>query len=254
MAEKIVGWNPTCKRFVAFLDIMGFKDRVFRESHENVKKMLESLSPTLRLIEDTAKKELKKGEITIGKDGVFFMPSAVHLVTFSDSIVLFSCDGSVLSVQRLLLYVEWILFVAIKAKIPMKGAIAYGKMTAEIENDGSFYFGKPLINAYELQKELLLYGVVLHHTVEQRLSKIGILEKLKNMHIFEYHVPMKSNKINHNILDWTRLLEEEKESLGLISKLYNTVSGSPRIYVDNTLEFVRWVTAKKAELRKEKKA
>jgi hypothetical protein len=253
MTKKIKGWNPTCERFVAFLDIMGFKNLVDRNSHEKVKKKLESLLPTLSSIKETAKNELKMDSITLSDEGSIFVPSAAYPVTFSDSIVLFSFDGSRLSAQRLFLYVELILLVAIDAKIPLKGAIAYGKMTADVEKDSSFYFGKPLIDAYELQKELLLYGVVLHHTSEQRLLKIGVLKKLKNMHLFEYHVPMKHNKISHHILDWTRFLSEEKESLRMISNLYNYVSGKPRIYVDNTIEFIQWILTRKAELSKKKK-
>jgi hypothetical protein len=73
------------------------------------------------------------------------------------------------------------------------------------------------------------------------------------MHLFEYHVPMKHNKISHHILDWTRFLSEEKESLRMISNLYNYVSGKPRIYVDNTIEFIQWILTRKAELSKKKK-
>ena len=35
--------KPTCKRFVALFDIMGFKDRVYRDSHDDILKMMEKL-------------------------------------------------------------------------------------------------------------------------------------------------------------------------------------------------------------------
>jgi|WetSurMetagenome_2_1015567.scaffolds.fasta_scaffold397245_2 hypothetical protein len=57
MPEESGLWNETPNIFVAFLDIMGFKDRVFREKHEDVKKKLESLHPTI----DNIQKEAKKG-------------------------------------------------------------------------------------------------------------------------------------------------------------------------------------------------
>jgi len=37
-------WNLTDKRFVCFLDIMGFKDLVMRNSHDEIYKMLNELS------------------------------------------------------------------------------------------------------------------------------------------------------------------------------------------------------------------
>lgn len=58
MEKKKGGWKTTCERFVAYLDIMGFKDRVYRESHEDVRKMLESLRSAIDVIEYMANLEL----------------------------------------------------------------------------------------------------------------------------------------------------------------------------------------------------
>jgi hypothetical protein len=33
-----VKWKPTCNRCVAYIDVMGFKDTILREKHENIKK------------------------------------------------------------------------------------------------------------------------------------------------------------------------------------------------------------------------
>lgn len=37
-------WSPTSKRFVCFLDIMGFKDLVMRNSHKEIYDLLTKLS------------------------------------------------------------------------------------------------------------------------------------------------------------------------------------------------------------------
>ncbi len=34
MTKEIKWWRNTCERYVSFLNIMGFRDRVFRESYE----------------------------------------------------------------------------------------------------------------------------------------------------------------------------------------------------------------------------
>lgn len=251
MAEKPIGWTTTCNRFVAFLDIMGFRDRVFRESHEDVKKTLESLRPAIEFIENTTKEALiKRITKSQGKNDVVSTPSAVLPITFSDSIILVSWDDSDLSASFLFTYIEMIMNVAIDKGIPMKGALAFGKLTADL--DKSLYFGKPLIDAYELQDELRLYGTVLHHTAEKRLIEIGMSKLFEQYFIFKYPVPMKSGKITHYILDWSSY-QADNILLNSIFKLYESVSGPPRIYVDNTLEFIQWVIKKKAELKKEKK-
>lgn len=246
-------WNTTCKRFVAFLDIMGFKDKVFRESHEKVKSMLESLRPTIALIENSTKAGLIQRIIkSPGKDDIVSTPSAVFPVTFSDSIILISGDDSDISAPFIFTYVELILINAINNGIPMKGAIACGELTAD--PDKSLYFGRPIIDAYELQNELQLYGVVLHHTCEKRLNELKIIKYLEDKDIFKYYVPMKSSKITHFIVNWISQSMTEKDILDLGTKLYSNVSGTPRLYVDNTMEFVRWITARKLELEQKKKS
>lgn len=146
----------------------------------------------------------------------------------------------------MLICVERILNQAMLSGIPIKGAITYGKMTADLNR--SFYFGKPLIDAYELQKELLLYGVVLHHTSEKRLNVLRIKRTFETFLVLQSPVPMKSGNITHYLVNWTLHLKKGKDPLDYVTKLYLDVSGAPRLYVDNTIEFVRWIQARKLEL------
>ena len=247
MAEKIEGWNPTCNRFVAFLDIMGFRYRVFRDTHEEVKVMLESLRPIIESLEKEARKILGEKE----KYGTTkFTHAPLFPVSFSDSIILFSSDDSDFSAIYTIINAASILSDAIKNGIPMKGAIAYGEVTAAL--DKSLYFGKPLIDAYDLHKELQIYGLVLHHTVQKRFEELK-REDIERALAYKYPVPMKSGKINHHIIDWTFLLDTEINPKDLVSKLYKNVSGHPRLYVDNTIEFLEWLEKEQAKKQKEKK-
>jgi hypothetical protein len=234
----------TGESFVAFLDIMGFKNKIMVDGHDEVKKMLMKLRSSIKAIEKIAS---INEVINKMKDRNAQIPSGVYPVTFSDSIILISTDKSYGSFKILLKFVAYIIREAFSNEIPIKGAIAFGKMTADINN--SLYFGKPLIDAFELQDELKLYGVILHHTVEERLTDPEILQK--NLHenddILKYNTPIKSGKITHYTVDWTKLVTEEPRSM--IEKLYNTVSGAPRIYVDNTLDFVKEIEKRKAELK-----
>ena len=65
---------------------------------------------------------------------------------------------------------------------------------------------------------------------------------------------MKSGRITHYVLDWTIFGRFWKtKTLDLIDVLYKNVSGNPRLYVDNTEEFARWIIARKIELDQKKR-
>jgi hypothetical protein len=243
MTNEFENWDNTCERYVAFLDIMGFRERVFREDHSRVKSMLESLRPTIEVIEEKAKSRLDKKPIV--DDSQSTASSFIYPVSFSDSIIFISSDSTFSSARKILYNVRWILAEALNAEIPMKGAIAYGRLTANLKK--SLYFGKPLIDAYDLQQELFLYGAILHHTMEKHLKDNDMIEKLNDNYIYKWSVPLKTGKINHYIVDWTDMVHKE-ESQVCVNKLYNRVSGKPRMYVDNTLKFLKWLSEEKVTI------
>lgn len=169
-------------------------------------------------------------------------------MSFSDSIILFSCDDSEESATDIILESAQILSDAITNEIPMKGAIAFGEMTVDTEK--SLYFGKPLIDAYELHKELQIYGVVLHHTTQKRFEDINMKEILDSLFAGKYAVPMKSGRIIHHFLDWMLFSESPVDA---VNKLYNNVSGTPRLYVDNTIEYINWFEEQTIKRQKQEK-
>jgi hypothetical protein len=234
MAEKFNDWINTCDRFVAFLDIMGFKNRLIREGQERVREMLESLLPTIENIKNSKRvlyaKQVKNSDINTTIDD---FSSLIYPVTFSDSIILFSKDESDDSAIEIIVNAAFIMSEALKKEIPMKGAIAFGEMT--VDKIHLLYFGTPLIDAYELHKELQIYGVVLHHTAQKHLSELTKAKTLSGLFAGNYSVPMKSGSIEHNLVNWVLYTQNP---IIVVRKLYNNVSGASRIYVDNTLKFV----------------
>ena len=232
MPKKKSGWNNTCNRFVAFLDIMGFKEMVFRNSPNKLYETLKSFRNAIYDIEKSARTSVK-----MASAGRIIEKTTVKVIIFSDSIILVSNDDSAESANDILFSVSAILFKAAQQCIPMKGAIAYGNQTAAFKH--SLHFGQPLIDAYELHNELLLYGAVLHNTMEKRLIELGMIEKCKGADIFEYPVPMKSGEIKHYLVSWD-WFDGKKEAVETVLAFYNKVSGNPRKYVDNTLDFISW--------------
>jgi hypothetical protein len=234
MNTKQTKWEPTCKRFVAYMDIMGFRDMVFRNTHQKVLEVMEQFRLPIKKLKEEAKERLAGRPH--GWDT--FENTVVKPVIFSDSVLLFSSDDSLGAVENLIWQVKSIISDALINGIPMKGALAYGKQTAHFGK--SLYFGKPLIDAWELQNELVIYGVVLHHTIEGYLAKKEWIEELEETSILKYAVPLKQGTVSHYLVDWSNLPMKASKLKNSLPNLYGKVSGSARQYVDSTMSFVDW--------------
>lgn len=217
---KLPSDNKTAERFVAFLDIMGFKDRVARSDHND---LLNQLS------------EFNKDIISyIGK----YQNSEIQLAQFSDSIVLFSNDDSIASLDTLAEVTRGIMQSAINRQIPIKGAIARGVITCDFPKQ--LFFGQALIDAYLLEENINYYGILVHHTAENAVINSNEINNLFK----DIKAPLKSGKISHYELSWyldddnmksDAKIEEINEALKGIRE---TVSDAPRKYIDNTLDVI----------------
>lgn len=79
--RKQSNWKPTDTRFVAFLDILGFKGLVLRNSHETVYQLLHQISIAKQAIEELINED---DEFELAGD------AGINIVRFSDSIGIFS--------------------------------------------------------------------------------------------------------------------------------------------------------------------
>ena len=99
-------WNNKNERFVVFLDIMGFKDRVARTPMEKLYEQLVDFNT--EIVNIIAKNKSEE----------------VQLAQFSDSIVLFTNNSEKESLNNLSAILCEIMKEAIYRNIPLKGALA----------------------------------------------------------------------------------------------------------------------------------
>lgn len=219
-------WELTQKRFVAFFDIMGFKSIVERNSHSHVLQKLTSLKETT--------KWLTEAHTTKAFESIKEKFSESKAITFSDSIIIFSKSDTLEDACKILMDSFYIIDVAIKNKIGIKGAISYGNITVDFDN--SLFFGQPIIDAYLLHDQLNLYTAVLDNSFESKIAEYTIEHPFKILFTL-YKTPLKTGKVSHKVIrpDTPKRIEDQVISL---KKMYETVSGSPRIYIDNTIEFL----------------
>ena len=124
----------TVERFVAFLDIMGFKDKVARHNHDEILQ-------DLRGISDFLSQQHPKEQ-------------GINYAMFSDSLLFYTDNNSKEQLKSLCNIVKELLIYATDIKIPFKCPISKGILTADSKKQ--LYFGQPLIDAYLIGEEILI--------------------------------------------------------------------------------------------------
>jgi hypothetical protein len=223
-----MGLIETPKRFVAWFDIMGFKDLVLRNKHQHILLQLESLKEVLGKLENANSNTMPYlRDSNIEED-------QTRSFTFSDSIAIFSKSDHYNDLLKIILDSYYLLRKAIEIGICIKGAFSHGEITVDFDN--SLFFGQPIIDAYLLHDELEMYNIIMDNNFERRYKElVSDNDPLKSI-IHFYKTPLKSGKITHGLLQPTK--KDHQKQISNLKELYLNVSGRPRIYIDNTLEFL----------------
>lgn len=219
------------EKYVLYADIMGFKERVMRTKHEDLKKELKKL-----------RQELDDWLL------LFLYEKETFKVSFFSDSVLIVDENTKDGFERISKAAIGLMRSSLEHKFPLKGAIAKGEFTYEEEKQ--LFFGEAIIDAFLLEEQVHYYGIVAHHSVEEDIKEYskGKIKELGrrvggNPYILS-PVPLKNGRITHYHLAYNLLSSAlKKEAVGKVNKtiiswlegIYGTVSGAPRIYVDNTL-------------------
>ena len=217
-------WKPTANRFVGFIDIMGFKDMVARNNHDDIYKMMKKLRKSLEFTEDMFGKSFTE----YGED------MFVKMTTYSDSIIIYSKDDTDESLESFFTSIACLHEDLFSLKIPHKGAIAFGKMT--LDQDNSIFFGQPLIDAFQLQEEVRFYGIVCHASAENKIKG-----NPNDIYLYEHLCHFKEGRAKHLAICPMALDKKGGRTEIEISNLKSITSGHLRKYIDNTMEFIKAV-------------
>jgi len=235
-------WNITGKRFVAFFDILGFKDKVMRDSHDEIYEKLAEIQVNENLLKQTLDDPAVQ-EV--------FQDYGIYVVKFSDSISLFSKNDTIENFVLFLISARFLFTSFLKKEFLIKGGMAYGKIS--LDKEKQLYFGQPIIDAYNLEEDVNYIGVIAHNSIDefkQNIDKNNKFCTLLNQLIFEAKSPLKSGFITHLNLNWFRQFVDNENLNGKmknaiksaiiteLKKYYLGVAGSPRRYIDNTIEFL----------------
>lgn len=252
----------TPSAYVAFLDILGYKQIVKGNTHEGLKKFYFNEMSAI-----TAFKSFPHKVIHVdGKSQVFGngKPVNVKSIMVSDSMILWTPDDSVESFQDIIYKVMHILEESIWKGMPMRCGVSVGPVSSYVEEDNQMaLLGRPIVEAYELQECQDWMGCTIQESVmEKYLNPKGNFGKLteeliSNKVLIEYKVPMKSGSVKkHFAVNWMlcgrwseyfRKIERNSTVEELIRGSFSSQNKESNNWeverkIQNTLEFIKEVT------------
>lgn len=211
------------KMYVLYVDIMGFKDRVMSQTHEDLTTILNDFRTKINSTLEP-----------------FFQAKGFRMSMFSDSILIVSED-SVKGFNAISKAASEIMRITLEKMLPVKGVISKGMFT--YDEDMQLFFGRALVDAYLLHEQLYYYGIVAHHTIEKDIE--NRTKKEPNAWV---HSPISWKKgssshyhIAYNLVSETRTIGKDTTSkyLKRLDNILSTVSGEPRIYIDKTIGILK---------------
>lgn len=230
----ITDWKVTDNRYVAFFDIMGFKDLVARYTHEEILEKLQLLSAILKFTQQPNGNPV----VSNAFKELGLQTDRINFITFSDSIFIFSQEDSKEDLRQLIAVSSILLSFAFLIGIALKGAMSYGKITVDFGSN--LFYGQPIIDAYLLHEDLLIYSASLDNNIEKKVNEL----QLSKENLYQYHAPFKGGKIRHLLV---KPFGKPQPTISSLEKLYEQVSGRPRIYIDHTIDFIKYILASESQ-------
>lgn len=168
------------KGFVAFIDILGFKNMVFNDV--DISTLFNNLFSILDKINS----------------------SKVNHLLFSDSLLLYTKKDSEKELNEIIDVCSFLLFEMLINNIPIRGCLSYGNFYLNKVNNGTIITGKPLIDAIEIEGKQNWIGImvsqlllqkynsfynVINHRLKSNISSIpDSIVKSSNIPVYENNI------------------------------------------------------------------
>lgn len=190
----------TGNRTVAVCDILGFRSLLM------TRPLQELLEGELAIFRKLVGFSVKHEEPTSLPPGLNDMRSQgrVGFAWFSDTLLIYSTDDTDISCRNVIETVAWLLFSTMSTPTRVRAGIAYGEFAADSANEA--YFGRSVVEAYELEQAQEWAGAALTQGASERLPRRDTTGARFQWHVCEYPVPLKDSHPNCSGLavDWTQ--------------------------------------------------
>lgn len=229
--------------FVAFLDILGFKDLITKNEEDLIAKLFNEVSAKSRRSLET---QLKLSSLLFEESEV----DKVEALSISDSLVIWTHRDSIYSFSLIAAYVKSVLGHFMDNGVPLRGAITRGPICVTEAEFANGYkqtnvFGKGIVRAYTLEDQQQWSGCIIDPTCVEHLKKTEQGRSLVESYSFvEYEVPLKrGDVVPLTALNWTAPYdvswyengEKIRESFAMHNKCIN--DWSVKVKIENTIKF-----------------
>lgn len=252
------------RKYIAFLDILGFKDLVDNNTHERLFELYDKVFSQIITL------SLSNGRAKIlddGKNKTFHIETdtiKVNCVTISDSIIIWTDDNSMISFSHIIEVVRTLLNYIFKTGIPLRGAIVEGYLDkigrtiiSPKDTSQTTLIGAGLVKAYLKEGIQNWSGCILDESCVIAYNKE--VEKYKNIvkdiltidfllekkYLLKYNVPCKNGVDTEElVINWTNLSNDNFSEENIISKFseYNKNIENEKVkaIIKNTVDFVKY--------------
>lgn len=227
--------------FVAFFDVLGFKNLVEKNSHEDLIDIYEfGLYKSLDISEEYTNLIFKyitpENELDTLK---------VKIYVISDSVIFIQEDMSERGLLYIISYCRMLIGSALADGIPIRGGLSFGPVTID-NRRGTTVVGLGLTKAYNLESKQQWAGGIIDKECFEIVTKKtsgfldGLINNKKNPIIAKYNVPLKDGTFNEELVfDWTiyNLIKNEDFIKQAFSKHNKEIIPEVESKIENTITF-----------------
>lgn len=245
------------KKYVAFLDILGFKDLVENNSHVDVVNLFDNFR--IYVQRSLAKNKSKFDQH--GRAVYDVSNSKINSIIISDSLIFWTNTDSPTDFLELIECIQSFLeFCHNTSKIFLRGAIVYGDFyynnTGTIKGNQTIIMhplivGKALVDAHLVESKLQIAGCVIDKTAIDQMKKYANFsanwKKLTSQNkIIQYNINFKQGAKKEWTINWVRNFTEKGRSFGsdFASWKKSTSDLSVQEKIQNTYEYYKFVREK----------
>jgi len=187
-------------RTVAVCDILGFKSLVM------AKPLQDLLQGELALFRKLVGFSVKHEDVSSSPPDLCGLRSQerVGFAWFSDTVLIYSKDDTDISCRNVIETVAWLLFSTMLTQTKVRAGIAYGEFAEDSVNES--YFGRAIVEAYELEQAQEWAGGALTQAAADRLPRRDTTGARFQWQVCKYPIPLKHPHPNcsHLAVDWTQ--------------------------------------------------
>jgi hypothetical protein len=256
------------KKYIGFLDILGFKDLVYNNSHDDLVRKFQSvfclnvevsLSGGKFRTVSTKDRDFTVADLNYAK---------VNSTVISDSVIFWTDDDGMQSFINICISIMKLLVSGVFNGFPMRGSISLGDLSViqsiygTVKNNSlQSIVGKGLVEAYILESSQNWVGCVIDNKciskyqelceTYKNVDDIATLDYLvKSGILCEYNVPFKLNKREEffvvNWLNGNKTPPSQETIIKSFSMHNKLVSNSGvQEKINNTIEFLNYITENK---------